>query len=249
MGYLKGKSALMIFDKHANLKYKFGNRHFWAEGYYVSTVGLNEATIRKYIQEQESHDIAMDKLSVKEYEDPFKGGDESRAIWLERSEASVFRRWLVTAPYRGERTTRLTGGHDSDDYTSSIVWKGLLRFSRLSQCFLFDELQEKFYPCGCLRRNTSPEHIGEDIVTAIPLRVDAVPTVGIAYFDSIVAEDAYRCPRRVSILLVHSEDACLHIVAEYVPASRSNRRTRIDVGYDDVALRHNLCWRFWHRKR
>ena len=73
MGYLKGKSALMIFDQHANLKYKFGNRHFWAEGYYVSTVGLNEATIKKYIQEQEKHDIAMDKLSVKEYEDPFKG--------------------------------------------------------------------------------------------------------------------------------------------------------------------------------
>ncbi|MOA04730.1 Transposase IS200 like protein [compost metagenome] len=73
MGYLKGKRALMIFDKHANLKYKYGNRHFWAEGYYVSTVGLNEATIRKYIQEQESHDIALDKLSVKEYENPFKG--------------------------------------------------------------------------------------------------------------------------------------------------------------------------------
>ena len=73
MGYLKGKSALMIFDKHANLKYKFGNRHFWAEGYYVSTVGLNEATIRKYIQDQEKHDIMQDKLSVKEYEDPFKG--------------------------------------------------------------------------------------------------------------------------------------------------------------------------------
>ena len=73
MGYLKGKSALMIFDKHANLKYKFGNCHFWAEGYYVSTVGLNEATIKKYIQEQEKHDIAMDKLSVKEYENPFKG--------------------------------------------------------------------------------------------------------------------------------------------------------------------------------
>ena len=73
MGYLKGKSALMIFDKHANLKYKFGNRHFWAEGYYVSTVGLNEGTIKKYIQEQEKHDIALDKLSVREYEDPFKG--------------------------------------------------------------------------------------------------------------------------------------------------------------------------------
>ena len=63
----------LIFDKHANLKYKYGNRHFWAEGYYVSTVGLNEATIKKYIQEQERHDIMVDKLSVKEYEDPFKG--------------------------------------------------------------------------------------------------------------------------------------------------------------------------------
>ena len=73
MGYLKGKSALMMFDKHANLKYKFGNRHFWAEGYYVSTVGLNEAAIKKHIEDQEKHDIAMDKLSVKEYEDPFKG--------------------------------------------------------------------------------------------------------------------------------------------------------------------------------
>ena len=56
-----------------NLKYKFGNRHFWSEGYYVSTVGLNEATIKKYIQDQEKHDIMLDKLSVKEYEDPFKG--------------------------------------------------------------------------------------------------------------------------------------------------------------------------------
>ena len=53
MGYLKGKRALMMFDKYANLKYKFGNQHFWAEGYYVSTVGLNEETIKKYIQEQE----------------------------------------------------------------------------------------------------------------------------------------------------------------------------------------------------
>ncbi|NLI41334.1 MAG: IS200/IS605 family transposase, partial [Caldisericales bacterium] len=53
MGYLKGKSALMIFERHANLKYKYGNRHFWCEGYYVSTVGLNEETIKKYIAEQE----------------------------------------------------------------------------------------------------------------------------------------------------------------------------------------------------
>ena len=73
VGYLKGKSTLMIFERHANLKYKFGNRHFWAEGYYVSTVGLNEATVKKYIEDQEKHDIALDKLSVREYEDPFKG--------------------------------------------------------------------------------------------------------------------------------------------------------------------------------
>ena len=72
MGYLKGKSALMMFEKHANFKYKFGNRSFWAEGYYVSTVGLNEEIIRKYVREQEKHDQAIDKLSVKEYEDPFK---------------------------------------------------------------------------------------------------------------------------------------------------------------------------------
>ena len=59
MGYLKGKSTLRMLDRHTNLKYKFGNRHFWAEGYYVSTVGLNEATIKKYIQEQEKHDICL----------------------------------------------------------------------------------------------------------------------------------------------------------------------------------------------
>ena len=76
MGYLKGKSALMMFDRHANLKYKFGNRHFWSEGYYVTTVGMNEKTIRKYIQDQEKADIMKDKLSVKEYEDPFKSTEK-----------------------------------------------------------------------------------------------------------------------------------------------------------------------------
>jgi putative transposase len=73
MGYLKGKSSLMLFEKFANMKYKFGNRHFWAKGYYVSTVGLNEQTIRKYIREQENADIMIDKVSVKELEDPFRG--------------------------------------------------------------------------------------------------------------------------------------------------------------------------------
>lgn len=72
MGYLKGKSAMMIFDRHSNLKYKFGNRHFWAEGYYVSTVGFNEATVAKYIREQDKHDQIMDKISTKELENPFR---------------------------------------------------------------------------------------------------------------------------------------------------------------------------------
>ena len=72
MGYLKGKSAMMIFDRHSNLKYKYGNRHFWATGYYVSSVGFNEATVKKYIQEQEKYDIMMDKISTKELENPFK---------------------------------------------------------------------------------------------------------------------------------------------------------------------------------
>ena len=73
MGYLKGKSTLMIFERHANMKYKYGRRCFWAKGYYVSTVGLNEATIKKYIREQEKQDMLEDKLTTKEYNDPFKG--------------------------------------------------------------------------------------------------------------------------------------------------------------------------------
>ena len=68
----------MIFDMYANLKYKYGNRKFWAEGYYVSTVGLNESTIRKYIREQESHDITIDKLTTKEYTNLF--GDKKMVI-------------------------------------------------------------------------------------------------------------------------------------------------------------------------
>ena len=72
MGYLKGKSAMMIFNRHANLKYKFGHRNFWATGYYVSTVGLNTATIQKYIREQEKQDQIEDKQNTKKYEDTFK---------------------------------------------------------------------------------------------------------------------------------------------------------------------------------
>ena len=73
MGYLKGKSTLMIFDRHANLKYKYGNRHSWCRGYYVDTVGKNAKKIEEYIRTQLQDDIAEDQLSLKEYIDPFTG--------------------------------------------------------------------------------------------------------------------------------------------------------------------------------
>ena len=73
MGYLKGKSSLMIFDRHANLKYKYGNRHFWCRGYYVDTVGKNKKKIEEYIRNQLQEDIASDQLSLFETTDPFTG--------------------------------------------------------------------------------------------------------------------------------------------------------------------------------
>ena len=73
MGYLKGKSSLMIFDRHANLKYKYGNRHFWCRGYYVDTVGRNEKVIAEYVKNQLQEDIAEDQMSIKEFLDPFTG--------------------------------------------------------------------------------------------------------------------------------------------------------------------------------
>lgn len=73
MGYLKGKSSLMIFDRHANLKYKYGSRHFWCRGYYVDTVGRNKRVIAEYIQNQLEEDFANDQISLKEYIDPFTG--------------------------------------------------------------------------------------------------------------------------------------------------------------------------------
>ena len=73
MGYLKGKSSLMIFEKYANLKYKYGNRHFWCRGYYVSTVGANKKAIQEYIRNQLQEDYADDQMSIKEYVDPFTG--------------------------------------------------------------------------------------------------------------------------------------------------------------------------------
>ena len=73
MGYLKGKSSLIIFDRHANLKYKYGNRHFWCRGYYVDTAGKNAKKIQEYIQKQLEEDKLNDQISIKEYADPFTG--------------------------------------------------------------------------------------------------------------------------------------------------------------------------------
>ena len=78
MGYLKGKSSLIIFDRHANLKYKYGNRHFWCRGYYVDTVGKNTKKIKEYIRNQLQEDNIADQLSFKEYIDPFTGEKETK---------------------------------------------------------------------------------------------------------------------------------------------------------------------------
>lgn len=79
MGYLKGKSSLMIFDRHANLKYKYGNRHFWARGYFVDTVGRNKKAIKAYIQNQLDEDKMSDQISIKEFIDPFTGSKNPKA--------------------------------------------------------------------------------------------------------------------------------------------------------------------------
>ena len=73
MGYLKGKSSLMIFEKYANMKYKYGNRHFWCRGYYVDTVGRNKKAIAEYIRNQLQEDVSSDQMSLVEYIDPFTG--------------------------------------------------------------------------------------------------------------------------------------------------------------------------------
>ena len=79
VGYLKGKSSLMIFDRHANLKYKYGSRHFWCRGYYVDTVGKNTEKIAEYIRNQLQEDIMNDQISLKEYIDPFTGSKNTKA--------------------------------------------------------------------------------------------------------------------------------------------------------------------------
>ena len=79
MGYLKGKSTLMIFDRHANLKYKYGSRHFWCRGYYVDTVGRNKKVIEEYIRNQLAEDEMQDQMTMKEFVDPFTGRKNKKA--------------------------------------------------------------------------------------------------------------------------------------------------------------------------
>lgn len=78
MGYLKGKSTLMLFERHANVKYKYGNRHFWCRGYFVDTAGKNAKKIAEYIQNQLKEDLEYDQMTLKEYVDPFTGEPVNR---------------------------------------------------------------------------------------------------------------------------------------------------------------------------
>ena len=93
MGYLKGKSTMIIFERYAHMKYKVGNRHFWSRGYYVSTVGGNKQAVQKYIQHQETEDLISNQISMVEYYDPFKK-------WLESNRNKSERRKTALYPFR-----------------------------------------------------------------------------------------------------------------------------------------------------
>ena len=125
MGFLKGKSSLMIFDRHANLKYKYGSRNFWCRGYYVDTVGRNKKVIADYIRNQLEEDYASDQISLKEYMDPFTGSERK---WAKKTAArerlpEIVMRCQASMPLRGVKPVivhsrdcanhQFTGGYDS----------------------------------------------------------------------------------------------------------------------------------------
>ena len=124
MGYLKGKSSLMIFEKYANMKYKYGNRHFWCREYYVDTVGRNKKVMEQYIRNQQQEDYADDQLSIKEYIDPFTGkpekeGKEKSPLRGGRWESCkwqtvrrAFRLSPLTCPKGAVQTTSTAGGYN-----------------------------------------------------------------------------------------------------------------------------------------
>ncbi len=109
VGYLKGKSSLMIFDRHANLKYKYGNRHFWCRGYYVNTVGRNKERIAEYIRNQLQEDAMADQISMKEYIDPFTGMKLPSQVYIHYScqtEQILHKRTNETGKAASESTER-----------------------------------------------------------------------------------------------------------------------------------------------
>ena len=125
MGFLNGKSSLMIFDRHANLKYKYGSRNFLCRGYYVDTVGRNKKVIADYIRNQLEEDYASDQISLKEYMDPFTGSERK---WTKKTAArerlpEIVMRCQASMPLRGVKPViipsrdcanhQFTGGYDS----------------------------------------------------------------------------------------------------------------------------------------
>lgn len=108
MGYLKGKSSLMIFERHANLKYKYGNRHFWCRGYYVDTVGKNAKKIQEYIRNQMKEDLEYDQMTLKEYIDPFTGEPVKKGNKKRHFSAGLGPRCgrrTIQSPFRGKPGT------------------------------------------------------------------------------------------------------------------------------------------------
>lgn len=104
MGYLKEKRSLMIFDRYANLKYKYGDRYFWARGYYVDTVGRNKKQIQEYIRHQLEEDRIADQISIKKFIDPFAGSKNTKAKKAPSGAGHESAMWLAdsfAAPLRG----------------------------------------------------------------------------------------------------------------------------------------------------
>ena len=121
MGTLKSKSALMIFDRHANLKYKYGNRNFWCRGYYVDTVGKNEKMIKDYIRNQLEEDYTSDQISLKEFTDPFTGNKRKKDKKRQPLEAAAWNNDAMVNlqyPFKGQQVLTLIG---SEQTTSLLV--------------------------------------------------------------------------------------------------------------------------------
>lgn len=121
MGYLKGKSTLMIFERHANLKYKYGQRKFWCRGYYVDTVGKNKKVIEEYIRNQIYEDKMYDQMSMKEFVDPFTGEKIKQRTPLRGTSSRVQPSSLSHRTFRCSRERSLIGSEKTTSYTGSFI--------------------------------------------------------------------------------------------------------------------------------